>query len=130
MMTTHTSRWQRAFRGWFDPRGRDAGLIAFAFNRISGLALALYLVLHLIVLSTLTRGEPGWEAFLRIAHTPLFFLFDMALFAAVLYHALNGVRVTLIGLGYGGRHQKSLFFGLAAVAVVVWVIAVWLMATI
>ncbi len=129
-MTTSTSRWQRALRGWFDPRGRDAGLIAFALNRISGLALVLYLVLHLIVLSTLTRGEPAWEGFLRLAHTPLFFLFDMALFAAILYHGLNGVRVSLIGLGFGGRQQKSLFYGLAAAAVVIWGLAVWLMATV
>jgi succinate dehydrogenase / fumarate reductase cytochrome b subunit len=129
-MTTQTSRWQRALRGWFDPRGRDAGLIAFALNRISGLALVLYLVLHLCVLSTLTHGEPAWEGFLRLAHTPLFFLLDMALFAAILYHGLNGVRVSLIGLGYGGRQQKSLFYGLAAAAVVIWGIAVWLMATV
>jgi succinate dehydrogenase / fumarate reductase cytochrome b subunit len=126
----HESLWRRILRAWFDPRGRDTGLVAFALNRITGIGLVIYLILHLIVLSSLTGGEAGWESFLRLARTPLFFLFDVALFGALLYHALNGIRVTLIGVGIGVRRQKALFYVLMLVGVLLLVYVVWLMATI
>ena len=126
----HESRWRRALRGWFDPRGGNAGFIAFALNRITGLALVVYLFMHLAVLSSLLRGEAAWAGFLELAHSPLFFLFDVALFAALLYHALNGIRVSLIGLGIGVRFQKASFYGVMALSVVLVAGVAWFMATI
>ena len=111
MMTTRTSRWQRAFRGWFDPPGSRCRVDCSCLDRISGLALALYLVLHLMVLTTLARGEAGWASFLRLARTRLTSSCSIWLCSpAILYHALNRVRVSLIGLGYGGSQQKALFW--------------------
>ena len=50
-------------KAWFDVRKRSVSSWAFALNRLTGLGLTLYLFLHLIVLSTLLRGEAG-------SHTP------------------------------------------------------------
>ena len=40
---------------WFKPAKRGLGMWAFVLNRITGLGLVLYLILHLFVLSTLLR---------------------------------------------------------------------------
>lgn len=120
---------RRALRAWFDPRGRTTGLIAFALMRLTGIGLVAYLVLHLFILTTLTRGEAAWDGFVRLAKHPAFLMLDIVLIAGILVHMLNGLRVTLVGLGYGTRSHKGLFYGLMALAAVLFVIAAGLVFT-
>ncbi len=120
---------RRALRAWFDPRGRTTGLIAFALMRLTGIGLVAYLILHLFILTTLTRGEAAWDGFVRLAKHPAFLMLDVVLIAGILIHMLNGLRVTLVGLGYGTRSHKGLFYALMALAAVLFVIAAWLVFT-
>ncbi len=94
---------------WFDPRGRQPGSWAFILNRITGLALTFYLVLHLIVLNKLTQGSHAYDDFLVLTHLPLIQLGEILLIAAVVLHGLNGLRVILLALGVGLSHQKAMF---------------------
>jgi len=95
---------------WFDIRGRSTGHLAFSLNRITGLGLVFYLYLHLLVLSTLLRGEGSWNGFLEIATTPLFLGFDVLLVFGLLVHGLNGTRLALVGSGFVPNRQKALFW--------------------
>lgn len=126
MPLQHEPLWRRALRAWFDPRGRDLGLVAFALNRLTGIGLTVYLLLHLVVLSTLISGEKAWQDFITLAKTPLFIALDAVLILGMLIHGLNGVRVTLIGLGFGARHQKTLFVVMMAIGLVVFLVAMFL----
>jgi len=120
---------RRAIKAWFDPRGRSTGLIAFALMRLSGIGLVVYLLLHLVVLSTLTGGAEAWDTFVRIAKHPAFLLLDVILIAGILVHMLNGLRVTVVGLGFGTNSHKGLFWTLMAVAVLLLAYAAWLVFT-
>ena len=120
---------RRAIKAWFDPRGRSTGLIAFALMRLTGIGLVVYLLLHLVVLSTLTGGAEAWDTFVRIAKHPAFLLLDVILIAGILVHMLNGLRVTVVGLGFGTNSHKGLFWTLMAVAVLLLVYAAWLVFT-
>ena len=102
-----------AATGWLDPRGRTLGGRAFTLNRLTGLALVLYLYLHLSVLSLLLLGESAWDAFLGVATSSVVLGFDV-----VLFHALNGVRVALVGSGVVPHRQRALFWAGAAVGTV------------
>lgn len=110
---------------WFDPRGRGLGLWALAVHRITGIGLVVYLVVHLLVLGILLQGQGGWDAFIALARTPVFLALDVILIAGALIHGLNGVRLTLIGMGFGLRRQGSTFVGLMAVAAAVVVPVAW-----
>jgi succinate dehydrogenase / fumarate reductase cytochrome b subunit len=101
--------------GWLDPRGRTLGHVAFVGNRITGLGLVFYLYLHLAVLSLLLRGADAWNGFLEIATTTVFLLLDVLLLFGLLYHGLNGLRVTLVGTGYVPNRQKALWWAGAVV---------------
>lgn len=101
---------------WFNPLGRGLGMWAYVLNRVTGLALVFYLYLHLAVLSLLSRGQSSWDPFIALARSPAFLTLDVILIAAVLIHALNGKRITLLGLGIGMRVHKQLFLGLMALA--------------
>ncbi len=112
------SVWSRALRRWFDPRGRNVGVVAFILFRLSGLGLTLYLAAHFVALSNLIRGPQAWENFLNLAHTPLFVLFDIILVAGILVHGLNGLRLVLVGLGIGVGSHKLWFYVAMALTVV------------
>jgi succinate dehydrogenase / fumarate reductase cytochrome b subunit len=105
--------------GWLDPRGRTLGHVAFVGNRITGLGLVFYLYLHLAVLSLLLRGAEAWNDFLALATTTVFLLLDVLLLFGLLYHGLNGLRVTLVGTGYVPNRQKALWWAGAVVGTLV-----------
>jgi succinate dehydrogenase / fumarate reductase cytochrome b subunit len=117
-MTTHEHHKVRRAGRWFDVRRRKLGMWAYALNRIAGIGLVVYLYLHLVVLSTLSRGPGSWDAFVSLARQPYFLLLDVILLAGILIHGLNGLRVTLTGFDVGVKRQKALFSALMLVAVV------------
>jgi succinate dehydrogenase / fumarate reductase cytochrome b subunit len=119
----------RPLPAWFDVRKRRVGSWAFALNRLTGLGLVLYLFLHLVVLSLLLRGPEAWDQFVAIAKTPLFLLFDVVLIFGLLFHALNGIRVALVGMGVGIKSQKTLFWILAAIAAILLIVSAYLVFT-
>lgn len=128
--TTDPARPKRPLRAWFDTRGRQTGYWAFALNRLTGIGLTVYLFLHLAVLSTLLRGEEGWNTFLELAHSPLFLVLDIILLFGVIFHGLNGVRVALVGLGVAARNHKALFWGLSTVGAILFLVGAYLIFTI
>jgi succinate dehydrogenase / fumarate reductase cytochrome b subunit len=99
-----------AVGGWLDPRGRSVGGRSFALHRLTGLALVIYLYVHLGVLSMLLIGESAWGDFLSIVTAKGFLAFDVVLIFGLLFHALNGIRVALVGSGYLVRHERTLFW--------------------
>jgi succinate dehydrogenase / fumarate reductase cytochrome b subunit len=100
---------------WFDPRGRQVSSWAFILNRLSALGLTFYLGLHLVVLHKLSQGANAYNDFVAFSQTPLIKIGEIILIAAVLFHGLNGLRLTLHAFSLGVRQQKKLF----AVAVTV-----------
>jgi succinate dehydrogenase / fumarate reductase cytochrome b subunit len=122
MVTLDPPKIRRAGR-WFDVRRRKLGMWAYALNRITGIGLVVYLYLHLAILSLLTRGPGGWNAFVSLARSPWFLTLDVVLLAGILIHGLNGIRIALTGLNIGVRAQKSLFGMLMLVAVIALFIA-------
>lgn len=115
---------------WFDVRKRRVGSWAFALNRLTGLGLTLYLVLHLVVLSILLQGEAGWDQFITLARHPLFLLLDVILIFGILFHGLNGIRVALVGMGIGVRGHQALFWVLMVIALTALIVSAFLVYTI
>jgi succinate dehydrogenase / fumarate reductase cytochrome b subunit len=83
------------------------GGVAFLVNRAAGLGLVAYLYLHLLMLSMLVRGPDAWDSFVDLASSPPFLFLDLMLLVGLLIHAVNGVRVVVIGLGLVARGQRA-----------------------
>lgn len=105
------------------PLNFRTGMWAWTLHRISGVALSVYLIVHIIVISSSTRGSAGinFNSLLATLTMPFFLVLDLALWAAVLYHTLNGIRVLLFDIGIGVKRQKEVFWGFMAVAILAWV---------
>ncbi len=113
---------RRGIVGWFDPRGRRVGGLAFLLNRLTGLGLVLYLYLHLVILSMLIQGPSAWDAFVDIALSPPFLALDVLLLTGMLIHGFNGIRVGLVGLGLVASRQRALFVAFMVIAALVAVV--------
>ncbi len=114
---------KRPLTAWFDVRGHKTGSWAFALNRLTGIGLALYLFIHLGVLSMLLQGESAWDDFVKLAKSPPFLLLDVILIVGLVFHGLNGLRVALVGTGIAAGKQRGLFWVLMAIGVVLTVTA-------
>ncbi len=101
---------------WFEPRLSPGGRLGFMLHRLSGLGLLLYLYLHLAVLAQLRQGASGWETFLRLVRSPLFYLLDAMLLFGFIFHGLNGLRLVLVESGRAVRWHKLLFWIVLAVS--------------
>jgi succinate dehydrogenase / fumarate reductase cytochrome b subunit len=110
---------------WLEPRWRDPGWWAFALNRLTGHILVLYLVLHLVVLSQLVDGPAGWDRLLGIFGSRPFLVGDTLLIAAVVFHGLNGLRVSALTFGIGTRHTTGAVLAVLAATVALTGLAGW-----
>jgi succinate dehydrogenase cytochrome b subunit len=114
---------KRPLNAWFDVRRHKVGSWAFALNRLTGIGLALYLFIHLVVLTTLLQGEEAWDNFVATARTTPFLILDVILIVGLVFHGLNGIRVALVGIGVATEKQRGLFWALMVIGVVITVVA-------
>jgi len=90
---------------------KGLGMWAWMLFRISGLVLVLYLFVHLWVISQgRIGGAESLNGLFAFFDKPLLVFLDLMLVAAVLYHALNGVRILLMDVGVGIRRHKAVFW--------------------
>ena len=100
---------------------KATGMWAWVLFRISGLVLAFYLFAHIVIISLGRFGTDGstLDSVMHAFETsPIAILLDLLLVVAVLYHALNGLRVVLMDFGVGIKQHKIIFWSVMAVAVV------------
>jgi succinate dehydrogenase / fumarate reductase cytochrome b subunit len=76
-------------------RGSE-GMIAWAFHRISGLAIWVFIVLHIFDIWLSGANAKLYGDLLVIYGSPIGRLGETLLGAALLYHALNGLRIVIM----------------------------------
>jgi succinate dehydrogenase / fumarate reductase, cytochrome b subunit len=103
---------------------KATGMWAWLFFRISGLILVFYLGAHIIIISTAQFSADGstFTDVMKFLEHPVALVLDLALVVAVLYHALNGVRIILMDFGIGIQRHKIIFWSCMAVVVICFVV--------
>jgi fumarate reductase subunit D len=93
--------------------------LAALVHRLSGLALAIFLPFHFLVLGLALRGETSLDTFLRWTDQPLVKLSEAVLVGLLAVHMLGGLRLlTVENLGWFAGQPR-----LAWLAVIVALIA-------
>jgi len=95
-----------------------SGTIAWLLHRVTGGALIFYLTLHVWITHHLGKGPEEFDSMMKLLMHPAFRIGEIALLAAIVYHSLNGVRVLLVDLGIGVRHQEQMFWWVIALSFV------------
>lgn len=94
------------------------GFISFVLRRVTGVALVLYLFMHMWVIGSATQGAEVFNTRLNLVQTPIFKLAEIALLAAVVYHAFDGIRLLLVHQFKITDYQRSLFYAAFAISVI------------
>ena len=72
----------------------------YTLHRLTGLGLLGYFVLHIFVTSSRALGPEWWDRAMGAVSGPLFTIGEYLVFAAFAFHAVNGIRLAIIELGY------------------------------
>lgn len=84
--------------------------IAFALHRVTGWLLLGWIIIHLGV-PALTAGPAVWNPLSEL-RPPAAKVVSVSLFAVLVFHALNGVRLLAAEwLGVGASRTKPVFLG-------------------
>lgn len=97
---------------------RTTGFISFFLRRLTGVALVLYLFLHMWVIGSVNQGPEVFNARLNVVQTPFFKLAEIALLAAVVYHAFDGLRLLIVHYFNVTDQRKSLFYAVFAISAI------------
>jgi len=76
-------------------RGSE-GMLAWAFHRISGVAIWSFVVLHVIDIYLVGGNPDAYNEILKVYASLPGRVVEVLLGAALLYHALNGLRIIIM----------------------------------
>ena len=94
----------------FRYRGSE-GMLAWAFHRISGVAIWAFILLHVFDIWLANVNYKLYNDLLTIYGSPAGRVVESLLGAALLYHALNGVRIIVMDFWPAMTlHQKKLWY--------------------
>ncbi len=101
---------RRGFFAWLAGGRRGLEGYLYVLHRVSGLALLGFLVLHVFVTSARLLGEETWRSLMAVTHSPLMMALEYLVYAAFAFHAINGIRLILIELGFAvGRPDDPVY---------------------
>ena len=94
----------------------DPGMWSWVLHRITGATIFFFLFVHVLDTALVRVSPEAYNEVVDTYKTPLVGLMEVGLVAAVLYHALNGIRVILIDFWqHGPRYQRLMLWVVAAV---------------
>ncbi len=91
-------------------RGSE-GMLAWAFHRISGVAIWAFILLHVLDIWLVGVNSELYDEVLAIYASPFGRVMESLLGAALLYHALNGLRIIIMDFWPSmTRYHKQLWY--------------------
>jgi succinate dehydrogenase / fumarate reductase, cytochrome b subunit len=94
----------------------DPGMWSWVLHRISGATIFFFLFVHVLDTALVRVSPQAYNEVVETYKTPLVGLMEVGLVAAVLYHALNGIRVILVDFwSQGPRYQRLMLWVIAIV---------------
>ena len=100
-------------------RGRE-GMWSWVAHRITGVAVFFFLFVHVLDTALVRVSPDAYDRVIDTYKTPLVNLLEVGLVGAVLFHALNGIRIILVDFwGKGPKYQRQMLWIIVAVWLVV-----------
>ncbi len=91
-------------------RGRE-GMWSWVLHRITGISIFFFLLVHVLDTSLIRVSPEAYDAVLGTYKNPIMGLGETVLVAAIVFHALNGLRIILIDVwSKGAQYQRQMFW--------------------
>ena len=102
-------------------RGRE-GMWSWVAHRVTGVLIFFFLFAHVLDTALVRVSPDSYNRIMDTYKTPLVNLMEVGLVGAVLFHALNGVRVMLIDFwSQGTRYHKQMIHVVVGLTTVIMV---------
>ena len=92
------------------------GMWTWVLHRITGVSVFFFLLVHVLDTALIRVSPADYDTVIASYKTPIVNLLEVGLVGAVLYHALNGLRVILIDFwAKGPRYQRQMTWAIGIV---------------
>lgn len=97
----------------------DPGMWSWVVHRITGVLTFFFLFAHVLDTAMVRVSPETYDSTVALYKNPVVNLMEVALVGAVLYHALNGIRIMLIDFwSKGPKYQRHMLWA----ELVLWVL--------
>jgi succinate dehydrogenase / fumarate reductase cytochrome b subunit len=91
-------------------RGRE-GMWSWVAHRVTGVLIFFFLFAHVIDTALVRVSPEAYDETIEIYKNPIVSVLEYGLVAAILFHALNGLRIVAVDFWEKGpRYQKQMFW--------------------
>ena len=91
-------------------RGRE-GMWSWVAHRITGVAVFFFLFVHVLDTALVRVSPDAYDRVIDTYKTPIVNLLEVGLVGAVLFHALNGIRLILVDFwSKGTKYHRQLLW--------------------
>ena len=102
----------------------DPGMWSWVLHRITGATIFFFLFVHVLDTALVRVSPQAYNEVIDTYKTPIVGLMEVGLVAAVLYHALNGIRIILIDFwAHGPKYQRLMLWIVLGVWIAVFIAA-------
>ena len=106
-------------------RGRE-GMWTWVAHRITGVLIFFFLFAHVIDTAMVRVSPEAYNAVVETYKNPIVGVMEIGLVAAVLFHALNGIRIVLVDFwSEGPRYQRQMSYGVVGLFLLLLLPFVW-----
>jgi succinate dehydrogenase / fumarate reductase cytochrome b subunit len=93
---------------------------SWVLHRITGATIFFFLFVHVLDTALVRVSPQAYNEVIETYKTPIVGLMEMGLVVAVVYHALNGIRVILIDFWqHGAKYQRLMLWIVVGVTLAV-----------
>lgn len=87
------------------------GMWSWVLHRITGVAIFFFLLVHVLDTATVRISPEAYNAVIGAYKNPLMGMGEVVLVGAIVFHALNGLRIILVDAwSKGVKYQKTMFW--------------------
>lgn len=110
MLVTRGRRNRLGLAGWLVGGRWGLERYLYTLHRVTGLGLLAYFLMHILVTTSRAFGPQAWERAMGAVTGPVFKLGEHLVVLAFAFHAVNGIRLVLVELGFGvGRPIEPVY---------------------
>ena len=77
-------------------KGSLTGQLSWILHRVTGVGVLLFLFAHIVDTALVGWGPEAYNKVVGVYHHPIIQILEIGLVGAVIYHALNGIRVMIM----------------------------------
>jgi succinate dehydrogenase / fumarate reductase cytochrome b subunit len=97
-------------KGWVGGGRWGPERYLYTLHRVTGLGILVYFLAHIFVTASRVAGKASWDKAMSAVGGPVFGIGEYLVFAAFAIHALNGIRLIAVELGFAvGRPIEPVY---------------------